>query len=101
LQSGWLSRGKGKHPGNHHSAGLGIITSSGLRRLVVMKYAAIVVMAVLAVAAFASPASAQVVGGGVKGEFKNHQEFAKTVDGAFKEARERQCPVILCVCEQG
>jgi tetratricopeptide (TPR) repeat protein len=63
---------------------------------------AITILAVAAVIAFALPAQAQpVVGGGVKGEFKKHQEFAKTPEEAFQEAKERQCPVILCVCEQG
>ena len=62
---------------------------------------AAVVLAVFAVLLIISPAYGQVVGGGVKGEFAKHQAFAKSPDEAFREARERQCPVVLCVCRQG
>jgi len=65
-----------------------------------MKHAA-VFSAVFAALLIVTPAYGQVVGGGTKGEFANHQPFAQSPDEAFKEARERQCPVVLCICAVG
>ncbi len=59
-----------------------------------------VVLVVLAGLLVIFPAYAQQVGGGKKGVFAKHQHFAETPQEAFKEARERQCPVFLCVCDQ-
>ena len=65
-----------------------------------MKHAAFILGAI-AVLVFVSPAFGQVVGGGKKGAFANHQPFAKTPEEAFKEAKGRQCPVVLCIPSRG
>ena len=64
-----------------------------------MRYSAIIIAAVAFVILIvaATPSYAQVVGGGKKGAFAKHQPFAQSPEEAFKEARERQCPVVLCI----
>jgi hypothetical protein len=62
-----------------------------------MKYTVLVIAAVAVLGLF-TPAYAQVVGGGKKGVFAKHQGFAKDPQEAFKQAKERQCPVVLCIC---
>ena len=65
-----------------------------------MKYV-VAILAVLMVILVVSPAYGQVVGGGKKGVFAKHQGFAKSPQEAFQQAKERQCPVILCICARG
>jgi hypothetical protein len=65
-----------------------------------MKYAAVILVAV-AMLLVVSPAYGQVVGGGKKGVFANHQPFAKSPEEAFKEAKGRQCPLVLCIPSRG
>ncbi len=62
-----------------------------------MRYTVLVIAAV-AVLGLLSPAYGQVVGGGKKGVFAKHQGFAKNPQEAFQQAKERQCPVVLCLC---
>ena len=64
-----------------------------------MKSAA-VIMALLTVILVVEPAYGQC-GGGKKGVFAKHQPFAKTPEEGLKEAKERQCPIILCVPAHG
>ena len=62
-----------------------------------MRYAVVVIVAVV-ILGLLTPVYGQVVGGGKKGVFAKHQGFAKNPQEAFEQAKERQCPVVLCIC---
>lgn len=68
-----------------------------------MKYVISLSIFVVAIlfAACVSPAYAQAVGGGKKGVFAKHQPFAESPQEAFEEAKQRQCPVVLCIMAAG